>query len=175
MHNLRSLARPCCHLAIHCLAAHTKTPRRLCSIAVTQIEAGEIDTLTRLLARHLVTYFSAPSEEAALPVAAEEIAQMAELCDEHAPNTLLTVARELTEAGVREAKIQPVPIGTYGYSKVLDNGASAPIETQVYLARVCEMSDTYPEAPERQRRWVSAEDAANMVDEPGLQDILRAI
>ena len=79
------------------------------------------------------------------------------------------------EAGVREAKIQPVPIGTYGYSKVLDNGASAPIETQVYLARVCDMSDTYPEAPERQRRWVSAEDAANMVDEPGLQDILRAI
>ena len=28
---------------------------------------------------------------------------MAELCDEHGPNTLLTVARELTEAGVRES------------------------------------------------------------------------
>ena len=28
---------------------------------------------------------------------------MAELCEDHEPNTLLTVARELTEAGVREA------------------------------------------------------------------------
>jgi len=28
---------------------------------------------------------------------------MQELCDEHAPNTLLTVQRELTEAGVRES------------------------------------------------------------------------
>ena len=28
---------------------------------------------------------------------------MAELCEDHDPNTLLTVSRELTEAGVREA------------------------------------------------------------------------
>ena len=28
---------------------------------------------------------------------------MAELCADHAPNTLLTVARELTEAGVKES------------------------------------------------------------------------
>jgi hypothetical protein len=38
---------------------------------------------------------------------------MADLCDEHAPNTLLTVARELTEAGVRETYrvIQPQDAG----------------------------------------------------------------
>ncbi len=28
---------------------------------------------------------------------------MAELCEDHAPNTLLTVMRELTDAGVRES------------------------------------------------------------------------
>ena len=28
---------------------------------------------------------------------------MAELCEDHAPNTLLTVSRELTEAGVKES------------------------------------------------------------------------
>ena len=44
----------------------------------------------------------APSLEAAHSVALEEIDQMAELCADHDPNTLLTVARELTEAGVRE-------------------------------------------------------------------------
>ena len=52
----------------------------------------------------------------ALPVAAEELAQMAELCDEHAPNTLLTVARELTEAGVREAY------------RVIDGKVGAPVK-----------------------------------------------
>jgi hypothetical protein len=50
-----------------------------------------------------VTYYGAPDVAAARPVAAEEIAHMAELCADHAPNTLLTVMRELTEAGVRES------------------------------------------------------------------------
>jgi len=42
-------------------------------------------------------------------VARGEIAQMADLCEGHDPNTLLTVARDLSEAGVREAyrTIQP--------------------------------------------------------------------
>ena len=65
--------------------------------------ARELAALTDLLAGHFVTYYGAPSVEAARPVAAEELSQMAELCEEHAPNTLLTVARDLTASGVREA------------------------------------------------------------------------
>ncbi|SFB72185.1 DUF6505 family protein [Tropicimonas isoalkanivorans] len=80
-----------------------ETGGRVTFVAVTRIEPAELETLTDLLAQHFVTYYGAPSAEAARPVAAEEIAQMADLCDEHAPNTLLTVARELTPAGVREA------------------------------------------------------------------------
>ncbi|EEX11962.1 conserved hypothetical protein [Citreicella sp. SE45] len=76
---------------------------RVTFVAVTQIEPGELEALTARLAEHFVTYYGAPSAEAARPVAAEELAQMAELCADHAPNTLLTVARELTPAGVREA------------------------------------------------------------------------
>ena len=105
-----------------------ETAGRVTFVAVTQIEADEIDTLTRLLARYFVTYFGAPSEEAALPVAAEEIAQMAELCDEHAPNTLLTVARELTEAGVREAyrviESQSAGLDQFAIHGDLDDGHS---------------------------------------------------
>ena len=71
-------------------------------MAVTQVEDAELDALERALADHFVVYYGAPSAEAALPVAREEIRHMAELCDEHGPNTLLTVARELTDAGVRE-------------------------------------------------------------------------
>lgn len=75
---------------------------RVTFVAVTQVEDAELDALERALADHFVVYYGAPSAEAALPVAREEIRHMAELCDEHGPNTLLTVARELTDAGVRE-------------------------------------------------------------------------
>ncbi|MFD0979160.1 DUF6505 family protein [Tropicimonas aquimaris] len=80
-----------------------ETSGRVTFVAVTQIEAAELETLRDLLAQHFVTYYGAPSVEAARPVAAEEIAHMRDLCDEHEPNTLLTVARELTPSGVREA------------------------------------------------------------------------
>ncbi|MEQ8901643.1 MAG: DUF6505 family protein [Roseovarius sp.] len=75
---------------------------RVTFVAVTQIEEAEVETLTRALAQHFVDIYGAPSIDAALPVARDEITQMIELCEDHAPNTLLTVLRELTEAGVRE-------------------------------------------------------------------------
>lgn len=80
-----------------------ETGGRVTFVAVTQIEEAERATLVELLAAHFVTYYGAPSAEAARPVAEEEIAQMAELCADHDANTLLTVARELTDAGVRES------------------------------------------------------------------------
>ncbi|SFN58275.1 hypothetical protein SAMN04487859_105120 [Roseovarius lutimaris] len=76
---------------------------RVTFVAVTQIEQAEIDALARALAQHFVDVYGAPDTEAALPVAVEEIMQMVELCEDHAANTLLTVARDLTDAGVRES------------------------------------------------------------------------
>jgi hypothetical protein len=75
---------------------------RVTFVAVTRIEAAEQEALVTRLAEHFVGLYGAPSIEAARPVAAEEIRQMADLCAEHEANTVLTVARELTEAGVRE-------------------------------------------------------------------------
>ncbi len=75
---------------------------RVTFVAVTRIEAAEYETLATRLAEHFVAVYGAPSVEAALPIATEELAQMADLCADHAPNTVLTVMRELTEAGVRE-------------------------------------------------------------------------
>ncbi len=80
-----------------------ETLGRVTFVAVTAVEPAEIDALAQALAAHFVTMYGAPSVEAALPVAREELSQMAELCDEHPPNTLLAVSRELTDAGVREA------------------------------------------------------------------------
>ncbi|MEQ8341793.1 MAG: DUF6505 family protein [Marinovum algicola] len=76
---------------------------RVTFVAVIEAQPEEVEALTEALAQHFVTYYAAPSVEAARPVAAEEIAHMATLCEDHDANTLLTVARELTEAGVREA------------------------------------------------------------------------
>ena len=75
---------------------------RVTFVAVTQIEPTEMAHLTDALAQHFVDVYGAPDLAAARPVAAEELGQMAEMCADHAPNTLLTVARELSEAGVRE-------------------------------------------------------------------------
>ena len=80
-----------------------ETGGRVTFVAVTQIEAPELAELETLLAQHFVTYYGAPSVDAARPVAREELFHMADLCEDQDPNTLLMVARDLTEAGVREA------------------------------------------------------------------------
>ena len=76
---------------------------RVTFVAVTRIQQQEFDVLVRRLAEHFVDIYGAPSVEAALGVAREEMAQMADLCEDHPPNTLLTVSRELTDAGVKES------------------------------------------------------------------------
>lgn len=76
---------------------------RVTFVAVTQIEEAEVEQLENALAEHFVKLYGAPSVEAALGVAREEIGQMSELCEDHVPNTLLTVARELSDVGVHEA------------------------------------------------------------------------
>ena len=72
-------------------------------VAVSDLTEGERDAAVMRLAAHLVTVYGAPDLDAALPAAEEEIAFMADLCAEHAPNTLLIVERSLETSGVREA------------------------------------------------------------------------
>lgn len=76
---------------------------RVTFVAVTRIEPQEFDVLAERLASHFVEIYGAPSVAAASGVAREEMEQMAALCDGLAPNTLLTVSRELTDAGVKES------------------------------------------------------------------------
>lgn len=71
-------------------------------VAVTQIEPPELEDLTVRLAQHFVDMYGAPSLEAALPVGQRELEHAQDLCEDHDPNTLIAVSRELTEAGVNE-------------------------------------------------------------------------
>jgi len=71
-------------------------------VAVTRITPAEYAAATEALACHFVEGWGAPSLEAARPVAEEELAHMRAMCEDHPDNTILTVARELTGAGVHE-------------------------------------------------------------------------
>ncbi|WP_435139083.1 NUDIX hydrolase [Pseudopelagicola sp. nBUS_19] len=88
-----------------------------------------------------------------------------------APGAALQEAWE--EAGVKEATINPEAVGMYEYSKRLKGGARVQVEVQVYKTNVDKLVDVFPEADERNRKWVSLDKAAEMVNEPGLREILR--
>jgi uncharacterized protein DUF6505 len=76
---------------------------RVTCVAVTKVEPAELEALTSVLAQHFVDFYGAPSVEAAMGTAAEELRYMSDLCADQAPNTVLMVARELTDAGVKES------------------------------------------------------------------------
>jgi 8-oxo-dGTP pyrophosphatase MutT (NUDIX family) len=89
------------------------------------------------------------------------------------PQSALQEAWE--EAGVDKADIEEEPIGFYDYDKGLGDGLTKPIEAQVYLTRVRNIADDYPEVAQRERAWYTPAEAAELVDEPDLKAILRAL
>jgi len=89
-----------------------------------------------------------------------------------APGAALQEAWE--EAGVTSSNMANEPLGSFDYTKRLDSGGEAVCKTQVYAVEVGELSAEFPESGERDRKWVSSREAAEMVEEPQLQEILRA-
>lgn len=66
--------------------------------------------------------------------------------------------------------LDPDPVGSYVYEK-FDRGH----HVLVYVMRVTEACDDWPERPSRERVWLSAEEVVERVDEPGLRAILRHV
>lgn len=79
------------------------------------------------------------------------------------------------EAGVKPGKVSKTAIGTFDYDKRLPSGLPVPVEAQVYAIEVDRIANSYPEASERTRKWVSPQEAAGLVREPGLQELLREV
>ncbi|MEC7761612.1 MAG: NUDIX hydrolase [Pseudomonadota bacterium] len=77
------------------------------------------------------------------------------------------------EAGVEAKSVGETSIGTFDYIKDRDEGLPTPCDTEVYPVEVADLSDVYPEAGERERRWLPATEAAELVEEDGLKEILR--
>ncbi|WP_417523739.1 NUDIX hydrolase [Marinovum sp.] len=79
------------------------------------------------------------------------------------------------EAGVRPKQVRRKPVGSYVYDKRLGNGIAVPVETWVFRIKVAGLAETFPEAAQRNRVWVSPRKAAKMVAEPGLRAILEEL
>lgn len=87
-----------------------------------------------------------------------------------------TAAREAwEEAGVRPDALGAC-LGGYGYDKVLGRGGPKetvqPCHVRVFALKVAALTPEFPERDERDRLWCSTAEAANMVDEPELRDLI---
>ncbi|MFA3916433.1 NUDIX hydrolase [Ruegeria hyattellae] len=79
------------------------------------------------------------------------------------------------EAGVLAEQVDEDPVGSFDYGKGLKDGTTQPVRVSVYRVRVDTLVDEFPEAGQRERRWMPPGEAANLVAEPKLQDLLRAL
>ncbi|WP_245845157.1 NUDIX hydrolase [Pseudothioclava arenosa] len=78
------------------------------------------------------------------------------------------------EAGVK-GKIGSKPIGSYVYAKLRSDSFGEDVEVLAFLLKVDRVEKRFPEEGQRERAWFDAGIAAGLVDEPGLQEILRAL
>jgi 8-oxo-dGTP pyrophosphatase MutT (NUDIX family) len=78
----------------------------------------------------------------------------------------------LEEAGIT-GDVWADPIGGYDYDKKLKTGKLQPVEVDVFPLAVHEELSTWPEKGQRERRWFPAAEAAELVAEPRLADLIR--
>lgn len=78
------------------------------------------------------------------------------------------------EAGVRKAKVARKPVGSF--MTVKERGPRAepePCLVKVFELKVSEVSRNYPEAEERDRKWLPLGRAIKAVDDEGLRAFLK--
>jgi 8-oxo-dGTP pyrophosphatase MutT (NUDIX family) len=75
------------------------------------------------------------------------------------------------EAGLIGRIVGKRPIGNFHYSKRLANGAIL-CRVRVFLFRVEQQLDDWPEKGQRETKWFDAKEAVDMVEEGGLAEII---
>ena len=81
--------------------------------------------------------------------------------------------REAFEEAGLKGDIKKKAVGVYGYEKRLASGPAVPCEVSVFPLQVTGRRKRWPEMDQREGRWLSPEDAADLVHEEGLRQILR--
>ena len=83
-------------------------------------------------------------------------------------------AREALEEAGLTGKVAKEPIGSYRYVKRMRNGAAMTCEVGVFPLAVEKQRRNWPERDQRTTSWFAREDAATLVDEPDLRDLILA-
>ena len=73
----------------------------------------------------------------------------------------------------REEAVQSQPLGSFVYEKQRSSGPEL-VRADVYMIEVASLLESWPEQDERQRAWFTLEDAANVVSDQELRDLLQA-
>lgn len=81
-------------------------------------------------------------------------------------------AREAYEEAGLVGHADPDAVGTFRYDKRLKSGRSVWCEVQVFMMEVERELDEWPEKGQRERRWMAPAQAALLVQEPGLVELL---
>lgn len=81
-------------------------------------------------------------------------------------------AREAGEEAGLSGSVSTIEAGRYFYAKALSSGEQVPCEVLVFPLKVGAVADKWKERRERERRWVTTEQAARMVNEPDLGQII---
>lgn len=81
-------------------------------------------------------------------------------------------AREAAEEAGLSGKVSVVEAGRYYYDKTLAKGGDKRCEVLVFPIQVDELASEWAEKGERQRRWMTPNEAAASVAEPDLAELL---
>ena len=84
-----------------------------------------------------------------------------------------TAAREALEEAGLVGDISKEPIGTYHYLKRRKNGSTTPCRVTVFPMRVVRQRKSWPEKDQRVTKWFPLSEAASLVHEEELQDVIR--
>ena len=85
----------------------------------------------------------------------------------------LAAEKEAFEEGGVRGRIGSRPVGTFRTCKE-QNGASIPVDVDVFPLEVTEQLDRWPEMEQRERKWLPIGQAAEMA-EPELAAIMRSL
>ncbi|MDD7969988.1 NUDIX hydrolase [Roseinatronobacter alkalisoli] len=78
------------------------------------------------------------------------------------------------EAGVR-GSVSENPIGAFTYTKIKKSGLPVSCRAQIFRLDVQRISDSYPEARKRKRKWFPIAEAAEIVRDPEVRDLLKSL
>ena len=86
-----------------------------------------------------------------------------------------SAAREAFEEAGVVGTVSRRSVGSFPYQKRLKNGAVVACEVHVFPLKVTRQSTQWPEKAQRDVKWLPAKEAAEVVEEPRLSEIIRGL